>query len=222
MEFLEITTSSAPSFSASARLLSRGRERDGVRAHRVRELDAHVTEPTDADDADFLAGPDLPVAQRRIGRDAGTEQRRDRGELFDRMTDLQHELLVDDDALRVAAERMTRRVFRTAVVGADEAVLAVLLETFIAGAAMLATADHATDADDIARCETGDVRTDGADATDDLVAGHTRIPRAGPLGTYRVQIGMTDAAERDVDLYVIRSRGPRRGMSIASSGLSPA
>ena len=109
-------------------LALRGGEHHHVRAHRVRDLDAHVAEPAEADDADLLAGADLPVPQRRVGGDAGAQQRRDGGELVLGMADLQHELLVDHDALRVAAERVAGRVRRRAVVGAGEAVLAVLLE----------------------------------------------------------------------------------------------
>jgi hypothetical protein len=74
------------------------------------ELDAHMAEPADADDSDLLAGPDLPVAKRRPGGDAGAQQRRDRGELLLGMADLEDELLVDDDALRIAAERVAGRI----------------------------------------------------------------------------------------------------------------
>jgi hypothetical protein len=77
----EFTTSSAPSLRFLA-LGFAGGEGDHVRAHRMRDLQAHVAQPADADHADLLARPGLPVAQRRIGGDAGAQQRRDRGELF--------------------------------------------------------------------------------------------------------------------------------------------
>ena len=51
-------------------------------AERLGELDAHMAEPADADDADLLARADLPVAQRRPGGDAGAEQGRDGGEIL--------------------------------------------------------------------------------------------------------------------------------------------
>jgi hypothetical protein len=41
-----------------------------------------VAKAADTDDADLLARPDVPVAQRRPSGDAGAEQRRDGGELF--------------------------------------------------------------------------------------------------------------------------------------------
>ena len=55
----------------------------------------------------FLPGPDLPVLQGRIGRDPRTEERRGRGQVEVRWNP-QHEVLVDDDALGVAAERARR------------------------------------------------------------------------------------------------------------------
>ena len=39
------------------------------------ELHPHVPEPAEADDADLLALADLPVPQRRVGRDARAQQR---------------------------------------------------------------------------------------------------------------------------------------------------
>ena len=146
----ETTTSSAPSAFASVALALRGGEGDGVRAHRVGELDAHMAEPANADDADLLARAGLPVAQRRIKRDAGAEQRRDRGELILGMADFQDEAGVDDDPLRIAAERVARRVRRRAVIGADKADLAILLQPLRAGRAALARIDEAADADRVA------------------------------------------------------------------------
>ena len=56
-----------------------GGELHGVRAEAVRELQRHVAESAEADDADLLARADVPVAQRRVGGDAGAEQRRGAG-----------------------------------------------------------------------------------------------------------------------------------------------
>ena len=57
-------------------LAGRGGEDDGVGAESVRELDAHVAQSAEADDADLLALGDAPVAHGRVGGDAGTEQGR--------------------------------------------------------------------------------------------------------------------------------------------------
>src|SRR5690606_41962556 len=110
-----------------------------------------------ADEAALLAGAEGPVARRRVGGAAGAQQRRDGGQLLLRVADLQPDLVADHDALRVAAGRMPGRVFGRAVVGAGEAVLAELLQPFGARGAVLAAVDHATDADDVAHLEAGDL-----------------------------------------------------------------
>src|SRR3954468_1185586 len=101
---------------------------------------------------------------------------------------------------------MTGRIRDSAVVGRDETVLAVLLETLRARAAVLAAVDHAADADRIADLELRDVAADRSDLADDLVSRHARIERARPLGAHRVEIGMADAAIRDLDRDVARAR----------------
>ncbi len=153
-------------------LLVRRGERNHMRAHRMRDLHAHVAEAADADDADLLARADVPVPQRRVGGDAGAQQRRHCRELLHRMADLQHELLIDHDPLRIAAQGMPGRVRRGAVVGADETVLAVLLQAFVAGRAMLAAAHHAADADHVADLVRTYVAADGRDATNDFMPWH--------------------------------------------------
>ena len=47
----------------------------------MRQLDAHVAQAADTDDADRLARTRPPVAQRRPGGNAGAQQRRDCGQL---------------------------------------------------------------------------------------------------------------------------------------------
>src|SRR5690606_36142062 len=79
------------------------------------------------------------------------------------------------------------------------------LQSFVAGRAVLAAADHAADADHIAGLEAGHLAADGADAADDLVPRHAAIQRAAPLRARGVQVGMADAAIRDLDLHVLRA-----------------
>ena len=62
-------------------LAGRGGEDHGVRSEGVGELNAHVAEAAEADDADLLAFGDAPVAHGRIGGDSGAEQRRGAGEV---------------------------------------------------------------------------------------------------------------------------------------------
>ena len=134
---------------------------------------------------------------------------------------LQHELLVDGDALRIAAERMAGRIRSRAVIGADQALLAILLEALVAGRAIAAASDHAADPDRVADREAGHLGADRADMSDDFVAGHAGIERAAPFGADRVQVRMADAAIFDLDLNIL-GPGSRRSMSIGSSGLSAA
>ena len=170
----------------------------------MRDLDAHVSQAAQTDDADLLARPDLPVLQRRVGRDAGAEQRRDGSEVLVRR-DAQHEAFLDDDAIRIAAEGV-RAAEQGAVVGAGEALFAVLLLALAAGRALRATIHHAADPDGIAYLEAGNAGADGADTADDLVAGNARELGDMPFVAGRMQVGMADAAIKDVDLNIVVAR----------------
>jgi hypothetical protein len=78
-------------------LLRRGREDDGVRSEGVRELHTHVAQPAEAEDADLLAPGDAEAAQRRIGRDPRTQERRSAGGI-QVVRDAQDEVLIDGQA----------------------------------------------------------------------------------------------------------------------------
>ena len=97
-------------------LAGRGGEDDDVGAERVGELHAHVAQPAETDDADLLALGDAPVAQGRVGRDPGAEQRRGPGEI-EVGGNAQDEVLVDDDAVGVAAVGDAAEVLVRGVVG---------------------------------------------------------------------------------------------------------
>ena len=110
-------------------LLAQRLRQDGdLRAHRVRDLHRHVAEAAEADDRDLLAGAGAPVAQRRVGGDAGAQQRRCDVEL-EAVGDAHHEVLVDDDVRRVAAVSHRAVAIDRAVGqrGARQAVLLVAL-----------------------------------------------------------------------------------------------
>ena len=102
--FLEMTTSFAPSLSASFVLPGEVVKRTTSRADGRGELHAHVAEAAQADDADLLALADLPVTQRRVGGDARAEQRRGGGEI-ELVGNLEREGLVDDDGGRSSRRR---------------------------------------------------------------------------------------------------------------------
>ena len=132
-------------------------KRHHVRAHGMRQLDAHVAQAADADHADRVPRSHLPVAQRRVGGDARAQQRRDGGQLCLGVTDAQDVALVHHDLLGIPAERVARRVRRRPVVGADH-VVAVVLQPRVAVLAALAAIDDAADADQIAHLEAGHLR----------------------------------------------------------------
>ncbi len=121
------------------------------------------------------------------------------------MAHLDDELVLDRDRLRIAAERVARLVRGRAVIGAGEAVFAILFQTVVAGVAALAAVDHAADADRVSDGKAADGRADGADMADDFMAGHAGVLCAGPFGTHGVQVGMADAAIGDGNLHVVRS-----------------
>ena len=81
LAFFEMTTSSRAEAQRIVLLAGRGGEDDRVRAQRMRKFDAHVAESAETDNADLLALGHAPVAHRRVGGDAGAEQRRGSGKV---------------------------------------------------------------------------------------------------------------------------------------------
>ena len=104
------------------------------------------------------------------------------------MGDLQHKLFVHHDLLRVAAQRVSRRIRSRRVIGADEAIGTKLLQSFVTSGAMLAAADQATDTDGVANIELANIAADGGDMSHDLVSGHARVARTLPFRPHRVQV----------------------------------
>ena len=187
-------------------LARRGREQHDVGAERVRELHAHVAEPAEADDADLLAAGHAPVAQRRVGGDARAQQRRGAGGV-EVGRDAQHELLVHDDALRVAAVGHRRRC---ACRGCCRSRIGPLWQNCSRPSRQFGQVrQESTRQPTAARSPALNFVTLGADAADpadDLVARDTGIDRALPLVAGGVQVGVADAAVQDVDLDVARQR----------------
>jgi len=188
-----------------AGLAGRGRYHGDVRAHGVRQLDRHVAETAEADHADAPARPRPPAPQRRIGGDAGAQERRRRGEV-EPVGNPQDIALVDHDVAGVAAEGVAlaaRRAVAT-VICPDHALLAELFEALSAACAFAAGIDHAADADMVADPEGGDLRADLDHAPDDLMAGHHGIDGRVPFVARGMKIGVADAAVEDFDPHVAR------------------
>ena len=146
-----------------------------------------MTEAAEADDADLLARADLPMAERRIGRDARAEQGSGGGEV-QALRDAEGEGLVDDDGGRVTAEGMAAEVFVGAIVGEGRSREAELLQTFLAARAGAAGVDHAARGADVADLDLRDLGADRGDAADDLVARDAGIVRARPFATGRMDV----------------------------------
>ena len=134
----DTTTSSAPRRSASSFAGRRGEDND-VGSERTGELDAHVTQPAEADHADLLALGDAPVAHGRVRRDPGAVQRRDPGRI-EVGGDAQNEAFIDDDAVGVSAVGDAPEVLVRGTVGQD----LVRAELLKAGLAMGACASEST------------------------------------------------------------------------------
>ena len=179
-------------------------EENGVSPECVGELDAHVTETAEPDDADFVARTDFPVAQRRVSGDAGAEQRR-RACRVELGRDREHESLVYHDLPRVSAVGHPAEDLVGAVVGAAELGVAVLLEPLLTALADTAGIHQAADGGQVADLELGHLVADAGYASDDLVSRYGRIGGTGPLVADRVQVRMAHATIEDVDLHVLRA-----------------
>ena len=188
-------------------LAGRCGEQHHVRAHRGGNFHAHVAKAAQTHDADLVARADIPLAQGRIGRDAGTQQRRHGSQLGRIMRDTQHERFAHHDVAGVATVRVGPGALLRTVVSAGEAVLAVLFKALRAGLAMLTAVDHAADTNQVADAKLRDLGADGGHAADDFVAWNRRIDSPLPLVSHCVEVGVADAAVEDVERDIARTRG---------------
>ena len=129
--------------------LGGGGEDGGVGTEGVGELDAHVAEATEADDADFFACEIAPATHGGVGGDAGAEQGGDAREA-QISGDAEDEVFIDHDAAGVAAVGDGGgAVFVGGIVG-EGGVRAELLEIGLALGTGLIGVHEAADADDVA------------------------------------------------------------------------
>ena len=140
-------------------LVLRPAQHRDVRAERRGELYGHVAQSAEADHAHAAARAGAPGAQRRIGGDAGAEQRRGPREV-EAVGYTQHEFLAHDDVLRVAAVVRCAGDPVLVGVGLGHAAAAELLLSLVALVAVLAGIDHAADRDGVADPVLPDVLAD--------------------------------------------------------------
>jgi hypothetical protein len=165
-----------------------------------------VPQAAQADDPDLVAGLHVPVLQRRIGGDAGAEDRRGGG-VGQAVGDLQHEVLADHHDVGIAAQGVVAAVHvlagrrllgrkHRAIIGGQETIgsFAVVLLALLAGLAAAAAVDHAADADDVAFLKLDRACADPRHPAHDLVAGQTGIDGVLPLVLHLVNVRMADAA----------------------------
>jgi len=117
-----------------------------------------------------------------------------------------------------------------AVIRADEAVLAVLLEAFRAARAGPARIDEAADAHQIARLVLCHVRAHRGHTADDFMTRHHRIHRVLPFVASLMQVRMAHAAKQHFHLHIMSAqfaaldfeRGERRAGVGRGIGISRA
>ena len=162
------------------RLVGRAAEHRDMRAHPDGDLDRHMSQAAETDDAHAAAGAGMPSPQRRIGGDAGAEQRC-RTRQIQAWRQPQDELLAHDEVLGIAAQRGLPRGAVEPAIGGDVALAAKLLIALAALVAREATVHHAADADMVTDAMLRHVRADSGDASHDLVAGNGREDRPAPI-----------------------------------------
>lgn len=121
------------------------------------------------------------------------------------MAHVQHVALVYHNLLRIAAEGVSGRVCRGAVVGENHMV-AVVFQSCLALCTLFTAVDHTADADQVAHVESRDLIADGGHLADDFMSRHARIERTGPFGSRLMKVGVADAAVIDGNLHIV---GPR-------------
>ena len=125
------------------------------------KLHAHVAQSAKTDHADFLALDVVPTSDGRVGFDPCAQKRRDSCEI-EVGRDAQNEVLIDDDAVGVAAIGNASEVLVRGVEGEGH-VRTELLKTAPALGTGAVGIDHAADRGEVARLELGDC---GADLCD--------------------------------------------------------
>jgi hypothetical protein len=185
------------------RFARRSGEQHHMSAKCVRKFHPHVTQAAQADNSDFFSFADFPMAQRGIGGDAGAQERRRRRQIHI-PRNAQHKCFIHYDAVGVSTVSHAAALFVRGVVGEGGAVQAVLFEVVLAIFTGAARVHHATDGGNVAFLEFFDLRAGFHDASEDFVAGDARISGALPFVAGDVEVRMADAAEKNLDLDIVR------------------
>ncbi len=157
---------------------------DGAVAAFCGVLHAEMTEASDAEDGDEVAGARSAVAEAVVGGDAGAHEWGGVhvGEI---VWDEREGVGGGDDVVGIAA------------VEADAGDLAILAENEIAAAAgrtVVAVASVPTEADALAYFEERNIGADRVDDTGDFMAGYAGVLNAGPIAELGERIAVANAA----------------------------
>ena len=114
------------------------------------------------------------------------------------------EILMPDHGFGVAAVGHRLVMPINAVIRADHAGIAVLLQTTLTGLAATAGIDNTAHAHLITHAVLADLIADRRDAPDDLVPRHHGVHRAAPVVLGEMDIGVAYAAIVDLDGHVVR------------------
>ena len=164
----------------------------------------------------FFPGTDVPVAQWRIGGDAGAEQRSDGGEV-EVGRDGVGEAFVDDIVVRVSAHGDGAVDAILGGVGERGAFGAEMLFAAIAGLAVAAGIDDDADGSKVSDLELFGRVSCSDDPADDLVAGNHGIDCIAPLVAGHVQVRVADSAVENFDTISV-GPGSRRLKLYGASG----
>lgn len=167
------------------------------------KLYSHVSQSSEANNANLLAFCDVPVAHGRICRDSRAQERCDSGEI-QVGRDSQDKVFFDDDAVGVATVGDASKVPVGRVISKDP-ILAELLQASLAFRAGAVRVNHAADRSEVSGLELCNCRADLGDATNDLMPGNAGIDSGhrAPLIADLVEVGVTDAAKENFNLNVV-------------------
>ena len=159
-----------------------------------------MAQSSQTDNAHFLSRRDAPVAQRRIGGDAGAQKRGGAGRI-ECGWEAKDEPFLDHNALRIPSVGHPSEMLIVGIVGKNH-VRAELLKPVFAFRAGPVRVHHAPDRNDVAWLVLCHRRSHFRDASDDLMAGNNGIDSGLPLVSYLMEIGVADAAKENFHLHV--------------------
>ena len=174
------------------------------RAHRPGQLDTHVAQTAQSDDAHFHALFDPVAFERGVSGDSCAKQWRDP---FERegFFDFERVVFPDGDPFGVATIGGGFQIALHTVVGEGRMNRAVLFLIRTAFSALSARVDEATDTRMVADFEFLDLFSDFNHFADDLVSRNAGVLRGTPLTPRGVDVRVTDSRILDFDQDLIGS-----------------